>query len=219
MPRIDAASIAEHVRIQTARILDAATQLFRERGYRNTDLEDIAQAVGLARNSLYRYYPGKDHILVACVRREMVPFVAELKTLAARYPDPMDRLGAWLDAQIDVATGPAHATLEMIAEIRQAGPELRKDLVELHELPNTVIEATVTELVRGTRRDVRMVTALVGGLVEAAARQALRGAAKATVKRELRRAVAGLFDTETRRRPAGARRHAAGHPAPKGGIQ
>jgi AcrR family transcriptional regulator len=193
MPRIDASSVAEHVRIQTGRILDAAAALFRERGYRNTDLEDIAAAVGLARNSLYRYYPGKDRILLACVRREMVPFVAELTALTARYPDPMERLGAWLDAQVDLATGPAHATLEMMAEVRQAGPELVRELGDLHELPNAVIEATVKELLRGSRRDVRTVVALVAGLVESTARHVLRGGNKAAAKREARRALAGLF--------------------------
>jgi AcrR family transcriptional regulator len=81
MPRIEAANIEEHVRLQTGRILTAATQLFRDLGYRGTDMEDIAQAVGLARNSLYRYYPNKDHILLACVLRDMVPFVEELQSL------------------------------------------------------------------------------------------------------------------------------------------
>jgi AcrR family transcriptional regulator len=193
MPRIDAASIKEHVRLQTERILDAATRLFRERGYRNTELEDIAREVGLARNSLYRYYPGKDYILLACVQRDMVPFIDELKGLVSRYPDPRERIGAWLDAQIDMATSPAHATLEMMAEIRQAAPELRAELAVLHALPNRVIEAAVAEVLRGRRRDVRLVTALIGGLVEAAARQAMAATGHAAVKRELRRAVAGLL--------------------------
>jgi AcrR family transcriptional regulator len=193
MPRIDAASIEEHVRLQTERILDAATRLFRERGYRNTDLEDIARAVGLARNSLYRYYPGKDHILLACVQRDMVPVIEELEGLVSRYPDPRERIGAWLDAQIDIATSPAHATLEMMAEIRQADPTLRAELAGLHALSNRVIEAAVAEVLRGQRRDVRLVTALIGGLVEVAARQAMGAAGRAAVKRELRRAVAGLL--------------------------
>lgn len=89
MPRIEAANIEEHVRRQTGRIRSAATQLFRDLGYRGTDMEDIAQAVGLARNSLYRYYPNKDHILLACVLRDMVPFVEELKN-----PGPLSRSAA-----------------------------------------------------------------------------------------------------------------------------
>lgn len=194
MPRIEAASVEEHVRLQTERILDAATRLFRERGYRNTDLEDIAAAVGLARNSLYRYYPGKDHILLACVQRDMVPFIDELAGLVSRYPDPRKRIGAWLDAQIDIATSPAHATLEMMAEIRRAGPGLQAGLKALHALPNRVIEAAVAEVLRGQRREVRLVTALIGGLVEAAARQAMGTSGRSLVKRELRRAVAGLLE-------------------------
>jgi hypothetical protein len=81
----------------------------------------------------------------------------------------------------------------MMAEIRQADPALRAELAGLHALPNRVIEAAVAEVLRGQRRDVRLVTALIGGLVEVAARQAMGAAGRAPVKRELRRAVTGLL--------------------------
>ncbi len=193
MPRIEAANIEEHVRLQTGRILSAATQLFHELGYRGTDMEDIAQAVGLARNSLYRYYPNKDHILLACVLRDMVPFVEELRALDARYPDPLPRIAAWLDTQIEIATSPAHATMEFMGEIRESAPDLRKQIMALHSLPNAVLEGAVAELLKGKRRDVRLVTALIAGMVEAASRQAIRNGNKAAVKRELRRMVESVL--------------------------
>ena len=193
MPRIEAANIEEHVRLQNGRILAAATQLFGELGYRGTDMEDIARAVGLARNSLYRYYPNKDHILLACVLRDMVPFVEELKSLDASYPDPLPRIGAWLDTQIEIATSPAHATMELMGEIREAAPDLRKQIIALHSLPNAVLEGAVSELLKGKRRDVQLVTALVAGMVEAASRQAIRHGNKAAVKRELRRMVESVL--------------------------
>ena len=152
MPRIDAASIEEHVRLQTARILDAATALFRERGYGKTDMDDIAHAVGLARNSLYRYYKNKDFILLACVERDMGAFVERMRTLDSLYPDPVQRIGAWLDMQMDMATSPAHATMELMAEIRTDAPELRKRLMELHDAPGNVLQGTVAEIARGKRR-------------------------------------------------------------------
>ena len=65
MPRIAAANIKEHVRIQSEKILDAANVLFRNNGYHHTDISDIGSAIGLARNSLYSYFPNKDHILLA----------------------------------------------------------------------------------------------------------------------------------------------------------
>ena len=195
MPRIEAASIEEHVRAQTARILAAASELFRERGYRQTDMDDIARSVGLARNSLYRYYRNKDFILLACVARDMGAYIEQMRSLGSLHPDPVERIGAWLDMQIDMATSPAHATLELIAEIRSDAPELRKQLIELHEAPGAVLEESLAEVLRGKRRDTGLIAALVRGMVEAAAGQAMRRDNTAAVKRELRRAVERIIVT------------------------
>lgn len=193
MPRISGESIEEHVRQQTGRILDASAALFRERGYRRTDMEDIADAVGLARNSLYRYFPNKDSILLACVQRDMVPFVEEMRALAEKFTDPLERLGVWLDAQIELAASPAHATMEMMSEIRQLAPALRREVMQLHELPNAVLEEALNPILKGRRRDPRLVSALVAGMVEAAARQAIQHGNKNAVKRELRRSVEAIL--------------------------
>ncbi|MSR09977.1 MAG: TetR/AcrR family transcriptional regulator [Gammaproteobacteria bacterium] len=189
MPRIESASIEEHVKTQTARILDAATELFRTNGYRKTDMDDIARAVGLARNSLYRYYRNKYFILLACVERDTGAYVEQMRGLAALHPDPVERIGAWLDMQIDIATSPAHATLEHMAEIRSDAPELRTKLMELHEAPAAVLHGSIGEILRGKRRDTGLVAALIRGMVEAAAGQARRQENTTAVKRELRRSV------------------------------
>lgn len=194
MPRIEAASIEEHVRAQTARILEAATELFRLQGYRKTNMEDIARAVGLARNSLYRYYRNKDFILLACVERDMGTYVEQMRNLGTQFPDPVERLGAWLEMQVDIATSPAHATLEIIAEIRSDAPELRRQLTALHEAPGAVLEGSIGEILRGKRRDAVLITALIRGMVEAAAAQAMRRDNKVAVKRELRRAVERILE-------------------------
>ena len=64
MPRITAGSVAEHVAQQERAVFDAAIALFTERGYSAVTLGDIAKEVGLARNSLYRYFPTKASILL-----------------------------------------------------------------------------------------------------------------------------------------------------------
>jgi AcrR family transcriptional regulator len=46
------------------RILDAATDLFFERGYHATTMRDIASAVGIKAGSLYNHYAGKQEILL-----------------------------------------------------------------------------------------------------------------------------------------------------------
>ena len=56
-----------------------------------------------------------------------------------------------------------------------------------------MLEGAVSELLKGKRRDVQLVTALVAGMVEAASRQAIRHGNKAAVKRELRRMVESVL--------------------------
>lgn len=156
-------------------------------------MDDIARSVGLARNSLYRYYGNKDLILLGCVERDMRAYMEQMRGLDGQYPDPLERIEAWLDMQVDVATSPAHATMEMIAEIRSDSPKLRRQLMELHALPTAALEGAVGQVLRGKRRDTALMTAMIGGMAEAAAGQALRRDNKVMVKRELRRAVGRIL--------------------------
>jgi AcrR family transcriptional regulator len=194
MPRIIAPSLAEHVRQQKDRILQAASELFRRRGYRATDLGDIAEAVGLARNSLYRYYRSKDHILLDCIRRDLLPFLDELRALEIAYPAPRPRIDAWLDAQIELACGPAHATMELMSEIQTAAPDLRQEIMALHRLPNEILSNALSQIFRHRKADLALITAMISAMVLAAAGHALRGGKKAQVKREMKKAVGRLLD-------------------------
>lgn len=193
MPKIEAATIQEHVRMQTERVLDAASALFRKQGFHGTDMSHIAAAVGLARNSLYRYYPNKDHILVACVQRDMGPFLKRIEALEQAFPDPRARIDAWIDTSIDIATSPAHATLELISEIQEASPELRQQIMQLHLAPNNVLENAVKGVLGRQRRDPALVTAMISGMVQSGAGQAIRRNTQVAVKRELKSAVARLL--------------------------
>lgn len=193
MPKIEAPTIQEHVRLQTERLLDAASQLFRKQGFHGTDMGDIAAAVGLARNSLYRYYPNKEHILVACVQRDMGPFLKRIQSLEASSPDPRQRIDAWIDMSIDIATSPAHATLELISEIQEASPELRQQILQLHQSPNGVLETAVRAVLGRQRRDPALLTAMIAGMVQSGAGQAMRRGTQVAVKRELKSAVGRLL--------------------------
>jgi TetR/AcrR family transcriptional repressor of nem operon len=48
-------------------IIDQAIRVFRRKGYNNTKMEDIAQACGLLKGSLYHYYSGKEALMKAVI--------------------------------------------------------------------------------------------------------------------------------------------------------
>jgi len=50
-------------------ILDSATRLFARRGYPDTDLDSIAAELGVAKGTLYNYFPSKRDLFLAAVDR------------------------------------------------------------------------------------------------------------------------------------------------------
>lgn len=48
-------------------ILEVATKIFAADGYQNTDLQEVADVLGVAKGTLYRYFPSKKELFLACV--------------------------------------------------------------------------------------------------------------------------------------------------------
>ncbi|CAN7570822.1 helix-turn-helix domain containing protein [Devosia sp. LjRoot16] len=50
-------------------VLDAALELFIEKGFASTRVEDIAKRAGLSKGTVYLYFPSKEALLEGLVRR------------------------------------------------------------------------------------------------------------------------------------------------------
>jgi AcrR family transcriptional regulator len=66
-------------------VLDAALDLFIERGFANTRVEDIAARAGLSKGAVYLYFPSKEAVLEGIVRRAIVPIAANAVHLVETY--------------------------------------------------------------------------------------------------------------------------------------
>ena len=56
-----------------SRILDAASELFLQRGYARTTMKDIAELAGVARDTVHAVFGSKARVLTALVDRRLVP--------------------------------------------------------------------------------------------------------------------------------------------------
>ncbi|MEH7457658.1 TetR/AcrR family transcriptional regulator [Bacillus sp. JJ1127] len=58
------------------RILEAAVDMFGEKGYASTSTSEIAKRAGVAEGTIFRYYKTKKDLLLAVVRPTLTKFVA-----------------------------------------------------------------------------------------------------------------------------------------------
>jgi AcrR family transcriptional regulator len=66
-------------------LLEAAIDLFVERGYAATRLEDVARRAGVSKGTLYLYYENKEELFKAVVRGSIVPVIGEAEASVAGF--------------------------------------------------------------------------------------------------------------------------------------
>lgn len=94
---VDQALAGDTARSTADRILDAAEDLFAEKGYAATSLGDVADRVGIRSPSLYNHFRNKEALYQAVLDRLIDEFSQPLQEIAASEdPDP-DLVLTWLE--------------------------------------------------------------------------------------------------------------------------
>jgi AcrR family transcriptional regulator len=70
-------------------ITAAALELFVERGYAGTRLEDVAARAGVSKGTLYLYFANKAELFKAVVREGLVSPLSEVREMMGRYEGSM----------------------------------------------------------------------------------------------------------------------------------
>ena len=95
------------------RILGAALRLVGRRGVKRLGMQEVSEAAGVSRATLYRYFPSKDHLLDAVAIFDERTFSEGLAASLARVEDPSDRIRAFVAFAFDyIRTHPARAVFE-----------------------------------------------------------------------------------------------------------
>ena len=73
-------------------LLDAALDLFVEKGFAATRAEEVAQRAGVAKGTLYLYYPSKEELLKAVIREHLSSRIAAGAAEADKHRGPVAEL-------------------------------------------------------------------------------------------------------------------------------
>lgn len=87
-----------------ARILDAVDDVVAERGSAMR-LADVARRLGVTRQTVYRYFPNADALLIASAMRTADGFIDQVAAHAAGIPDPVTALVECVSFGVQNLTG------------------------------------------------------------------------------------------------------------------
>lgn len=89
--------------ITKEQIIEAAAKVFSRRGLENATVDDIAKEAGIAKGSIYLYFPSKGKILVEGIKHVAGQRIKTLQSLLTKFPTAKERLVALFKANAKVA--------------------------------------------------------------------------------------------------------------------
>lgn len=96
------AKVSRKAEVTERKILDAALEMFRSKGFEETTIRDIATAAGVATGAAYYYYPSKDAIVLAFYQRSCDEMQSRIEDALTKAPADLEhKLSALIQAKLD----------------------------------------------------------------------------------------------------------------------
>lgn len=153
MPKINAESLQAHVLRQRDRVLDVAFAIFEQEGVDAATMERIAADSGLARNSLYKYFPDRHRMLFESVMWRIENLLAASRDTIQKHPSPVERVLAWVEAVAEFCGGAEQRLLQLAGVLPIPHSELRRRIQLAHVRMLEQLRSDFAEALAGSRLD------------------------------------------------------------------
>lgn len=129
-------------------VLSTAAQMFNERGFRATSLDDIAARLHVTKPTLYYYVKNKDEILLECVKKGLHMTLEGIEASRQAGGNAVDQLRACMQVYADIVTQPFGMCLIRIGDEEVPEPsrtELRRMKSEIDQAFRRLVAQGVQE--------------------------------------------------------------------------
>jgi len=134
-------------------ILEAALGLFSKKGYHDTSMQDLGEALGLQRGSLYTHIRSKEELLLAIVKRGAEEFLKALLPVEDMEAPAPERLREAMRRHIGVVARNLEAATVFFHEWRFLPETARQDVLKDRDRYEGVFRSILDDGIReGTLR-------------------------------------------------------------------
>ncbi|WP_309087930.1 TetR/AcrR family transcriptional regulator [Domibacillus sp.] len=121
-------------------ILDAADELFGQKGFDGTTTNDILEKVGIARGTLYYHFKSKEEIMNALIERHTVLLLGAAKEIAADKNIPVNERIIRVVMALNISGGNDKEIMEHIHKPQNALMHQKVQKVIINEVPPILTE-------------------------------------------------------------------------------
>lgn len=135
-------------------ILEAAINVFAQKGVAKTKMADVAKAAGIGKGTIYEYFNSKEDIFAESFRYFMLQVETAIARRLFRIYDPLEKLDAIIDGWVEVVQQTSTAFLAIMMDFwaegvrhedKTAAFDLKEMYAESREMMIRIIEEGITK--------------------------------------------------------------------------
>ncbi len=171
----------EQVRQQKKnKIIEAAVEVFAEKGFFNANVRDVARKAGVADGTIYVYFKGKDDLLISLFEQKMETILVDFREKLKAITDPLERLQEFIRTYFQLIKNDMHLAEVFQVELRQSSKFLKdyhnQKFLDFLNIIASILEAGIS--IGFFRQDINIDVAkiMIFGAIDEVARQWILGA-------------------------------------------
>ena len=150
-------------------IFHSSVALILKQGFAGTSMQEIAEAAGVGKSTLYDYFPTKDHVLLFVFEEELDKFQEQAEGLAAQKIPVQEKLIKILEAHLEYLLNNKNFFTEISMQIMQLGQAGQQRIMKKRYAYQDLLRGIVEQGVReGVFRPIntRLVTRVMSETME-----------------------------------------------------
>lgn len=178
------------------RIFQVALELFAEKGFANTSVDEIVERAGVAKGTIYYHFKGKDELFAMLMESGVEFLTNAIREAAAEETDPVKRIEVIISAQVRLFLNHPDFYKVLMSEIWWLEARQQENLQKIRKSYLSILE----EAIRAGQSagalkadiDVEMAAPALFGLISHVTLQIVLDSPKPQFSRA-QRAITGIF--------------------------
>ena len=111
-------------------IFHCSVALILKQGFAGTSMQEIAEAAGVGKSTLYDYFPSKDHVLLFVFEQELDILQGQADGIAAQNIPVEEKLMKILEAQLEYLLNNKNFFTEIAMQLMQMGKDGQQSVMK-----------------------------------------------------------------------------------------
>jgi AcrR family transcriptional regulator len=141
----EAAAKSNPPRRRHIEVLEAAARVFHEKGYESTSIQDIAEAVGILKGSLYYYIRSKEDLLYEIIKAVHEDALANVRQVDLMEGEPLQKIRAFVVSHLVFNAENLTRMGVFFHDFRSLSGERRQHIVEARDMYDELVRRLIRE--------------------------------------------------------------------------